>query len=80
MCDDVYYYIGERLKLEGKTENMGSMEEMRGAGFAGSAPPFRGRERAAFDIAPVLMFVRSAAATKELKLFSCLKLKITVCI
>ena len=21
--DDVYYYIGERLKLEGKTENMG---------------------------------------------------------
>ena len=26
------------------------MEEMRGAGFAGSAPPFRGRERAAVDI------------------------------
>ena len=21
--DDVYYYIGERLKLEGETENMG---------------------------------------------------------
>ena len=27
-----------------------SMEEMRGAGFAGSAPPFLGRERAAVDI------------------------------
>ena len=27
-----------------------SMEEMRGACFAGSAPPFRGRERAADDI------------------------------
>ena len=26
------------------------MEEMRGAGFAGSAPPFRGRERAAVDV------------------------------
>ena len=26
------------------------MEVMRGAGFAGSAPPFRGRERAAVDI------------------------------
>ena len=27
-----------------------SMEEMRGACFAGSAPPFRGRERAAVDV------------------------------
>ena len=27
-----------------------SMEEMRGACFAGSASPFRGRERAAVDI------------------------------
>ena len=26
------------------------MEEMRGAGFAGSSPPFRGRERAAVDV------------------------------
>ena len=26
------------------------MEEMRSAGFAGSASPFRGRERAAVDI------------------------------
>ena len=25
------------------------MEEMRGAGFAGSSPPFLGRERAAVD-------------------------------
>ena len=24
--DDVYYYIGERLKLEGETENRGSMK------------------------------------------------------
>ena len=27
-----------------------SMEEMRGAGFAGSVSPFRGRERAAIDV------------------------------
>ena len=26
--DDVYYYIGERLKLEGETENMGVMMMM----------------------------------------------------
>ena len=26
------------------------MEEMRGAGFAGSSPPFLGRERAAVDV------------------------------
>ena len=25
--DDVYYYIGERLKLEGETENMGRLSE-----------------------------------------------------
>ena len=35
--DDVYYYIWERLKLEGT-----SMEEVRGAGFAGSSPLFLG--------------------------------------
>ena len=45
--DDVYYYIGERLKLEGETENMGvctkelerhySRGTHGGAGFAGSA-------------------------------------------
>ena len=29
--DDVYYYIGERLELEGKTENMGvCMKEQEG--------------------------------------------------
>ena len=27
-----------------------SMEEMRGAGFAGSSPPFLGRERTAIDV------------------------------
>ena len=38
------------------TESLGcesggtSMEEMRGVGFAESAPPFRDRERAAVDI------------------------------
>ena len=77
-----YYYISERLTLEGETENMGactkerkgitaevlryswplpalshwevkvggtSMEEMWGAGFAGSSRPFLGRERTAVE-------------------------------
>ena len=29
--DDVYYYIGERLKLEGETENMGVWTKKRGS-------------------------------------------------
>ena len=43
------------------------MEEMRGTGFAGSAPPFRGRERAAVDFAglherdDVMMFTTRSA-------------------
>ena len=31
MCDHVYYYIGERLKLEGETENMGVWTKKRGS-------------------------------------------------
>ena len=29
--DDVHYYIGERLKLEGETENMGVWTKKRGS-------------------------------------------------
>ena len=31
MMINVYYYIGERLKLEGKTENMGVGTKKRGS-------------------------------------------------
>ena len=30
-CDDVYYYIGYRLKLEGEAENMGVWTKKRGS-------------------------------------------------
>ena len=33
--DDVYYYIGEGLKLEGETENMKRPRDVRGAQLAG---------------------------------------------
>ena len=59
MSITISHHIGERLKLEGETEtdNMGvctkerkHMKDVWGAGFAGSLPPFLGRERAAVDV------------------------------
>ena len=44
--DDVYYYIGERLKLEGETENMGrDATQTRGVRVREWVMMFRGVKR-----------------------------------
>ena len=45
-----------------------SMNDVGGAGFAGSSPPFLGRERATVDVMiMMIMLIRSAAALATMR-------------